>query len=98
MAYTVEITKGIPMKLNEDDYTIPIDVVIKDESLNTVLEKEYSERWYSGLSVGVIKVALQNKIKADWDTYVAEQDVYNAVAFDTMVDQIETALDTYINT
>ena len=96
MAYTATVTKQSVEKLTEHDYRIVIHIEIDDGS-NVVFEGNYSERYYSSLEVDAVKVKLQQQIVADWDKYVAEQDIFNAQAFDTMVSEIETAANNYIN-
>lgn len=93
---TAEIIKQSVTKLNDKDYQVTIHVVIS-EGAEVLLEKDYSERYYSDLSVGTIKTKLQAKIAADWDEYEAEQNLYDATAFDTMVSEIQTAANVYIN-
>jgi len=97
MANTVVITKQSVTKLTDTDYQITIHAVFKDEADVIVLEKDYSERYYSALDVDTIKTKLQNQMIVDWDLYVAEQNIFNAAQFDTMVSEIQTAANTYIN-
>ena len=97
MANTATITKQSVTQLTNDDYQATIHVVIKDDAEIVILEKDYSERYYSALDVAVVKAKLQNQLKADWDQYVAEQNILTAIAFDTMVSEIQTATNTYIN-
>jgi hypothetical protein len=97
MALTATVTKASVSKLTESDYQIKMHVVIIDESANVLLEKDYSERWYSALAVNTIKIKLQNQLKVDWDRHVSEQEKYDAAQFDTMITEIQTAVNTYIN-
>ena len=96
MASTV-ITKQSVTKLTDTDYQVTIHAVFRDAADIVVLEKDYSERYYSDLDVDTVKAKLQQQIVADWDFYVAEQVLFNAVAFDSMVSEIQTAANTYIN-
>ncbi len=91
------ITKQSIEKLTEDDYQVTIHVIIENDAAQTVIEKDYSERYYSSLSIDIIKQKLQDKIKTDWDKYTAEQIIFDAAAFDTMVSEIQTTANTYIN-
>jgi len=93
---TATITKQSVEKLNANDYRVTIHVLIEDGA-ETLLEKDYSERYYDQLSVGTIRTKLQDKIAADWDEYEAEQAIFDAAAFDTMVSQIQTVANNYIN-
>ena len=97
MAYTATITKESVTRLTDDDYQVSIHVFVKDELENIILEKDYSERYYSALDVDTVRLKLQNQIKADWDKYLAEQTIYNAAQFDGVISQLESALNTYIN-
>ena len=97
MANTATITKQSVEKLNTKDYRVTVHVVIRNTANEIILEQDYSERYFSDLSVGDIKLKLQSQIAADWDEYITEQNIYNAAAFDTMVNQIQTAANSYIN-
>lgn len=65
--------------------------------VEVLLEGDYSERYYSALDVDTVKTKLQSQIVADWNKHVAEQALFDAAAFDTMVSEIEIAANTYIN-
>ena len=97
MALTPLVTKQSVVQLNESDYDITIHVVVKDDTEDVLLEKDYSKRYYDQTTIGDIKTALQDQIKADWDKYVNEQDIFTNAAFDTMCSNIQSALNTYIN-
>ena len=94
---TAVITKQSVIKLNSDDYTVTIHAVFRNDADEIVIEKDYSERYYSALDVDAVKAKLQDQMITDWDEYVAEQIIFDAAAFDTMVDEIQTAANTYIN-
>ncbi len=49
------ITKHPVKKLTEHDYQVSIHVVIKNDAGQIVLEKDYSERYYSFLDVDTVK-------------------------------------------
>ena len=97
MALTAVVSKESVSKINEDDYQISIHVVITDELSAVLLDKDYSERYYAQISVDSVKAKLQAQLMADWDELVAETDIYDTAAFGTMVSEIETAANTYIN-
>ena len=97
MALTAVITKVFPRKLNPHDFTIEIHAAITDETAEVLLEKNYSTRWYSAISLDSIKAKLQEQFKADWDKYIDEKAKYDAVQFDTLVSEIQTAANNYIN-
>ena len=97
MALTATVIKESVTRLNEKDYQISINVVITNESSEVLLDKDYSERYYSELSVSTVKAKLQAQIVLDWDRLVAEESIYDAAAFGTMITEIQTAANTYIN-
>ena len=94
---TAIITKQSVTKVTDTDYQVTIHVVVTDDAENILLEKDYSERYYSALQVDDIKVKLQNQLVDDWDKYVAEQNIFTAAQFDTVVSEIQAAANTYIN-
>ena len=94
---TAAITKQSVTKLTNADYTVSIHAVFRNDANEIVIEKDYSERYYSTLDVDAVKAKLQAQMVADWDKYVAEQTIFDAAAFDTMVSEIQTAANTYIN-
>jgi len=94
---TAVITKQEVTKLNEDDYNVTIHAVFRNDASGIVIEKDYSERYFSQLDVATVKQKLQGQIQVDWDKHVAEQALFNTAAFDTMVSEIQTAANTYIN-
>ena len=97
VALTVTVTKQSAEKLNELDYRTKIRVVVTDELDVVLMEKIYSERYYSQLELDTIKAKLQAKFVTDWNKYVAEQNVFTATQFDTMVSELQVAANNYIN-
>ena len=107
MTLLATVTKQSVHQLTADDYTITIHVVViddlitddpdTDENEQVIFEKDYSERYYSALDVDTVKMKLQQQIIVDWNRTVAESAIYDAVAFDTMVSEIQTTANNYIN-
>ena len=97
MALEVIVSKASVLKLNDDDYQVTINVLILNELQETILEKDYSERYYSAITVDSIKLKLQNQILEDWNKLVSEKTIFDAVAFNTMVAEIQDAASNYIN-
>ena len=97
MALEVTVSKASVSKLNDDDYQVTIHVLVVNELEEIILDKNYSERYYSTLSVESIKLKLQNQILEDWNKLVSEKSIFDAVVFDTMVSEIQTAANNYIN-
>ena len=96
MAYTATVTKQRVVKLTDDDYQISIHIEIDDGS-GIVFEGDYSERYYSALDVDTVKVKLQQQIIVDWSKYADEQNIFNKPTFDTMISEIQTAANNYVN-
>lgn len=99
MAYVATVAKENVSKIDDNNFMITIHVSIEDD-VNPgvyVLDENFSKRYNDSWTVGDIKQALQKKIQRTWDEYIAEKAIFDAVAFDNMVGQIETALETYIN-
>lgn len=97
MALQATVSKASVSKLNDDDYQVTINILIVDELEVVILEKDYHERYYSAISVDSVKLKLQNQILDDWNKLVNEKSIFDAVAFDTMVSEIQTAANNYIN-
>lgn len=97
MALEATVSKASVSKLNDDDYQVTIHILVVDELEAVLLDKDYSERYYSATTVESIKLKLQNKILDDWNKLVSEKTIYDAAAFDTMVSEIQTAANNHIN-
>lgn len=97
MALEVTVSKASVSKLNDDDYQVTINVLIVDELAEIILDKNYSERYYSATTVESIKLKLQDQILEDWNKLVSEKSIFDAVAFDTMVTEIQDTANNYVN-
>lgn len=98
MTLIATINKQSVKQLTSNDYLITIHVLITNELEEVILEKDYSERYYSALNIDAVKVKLQDQIVIDWNRLVAESNIYNVAAFSTMVTEIQTVANNYINT
>ena len=97
MAYAATITKqSVSKATGSNDFTVTIHVLIADGA-ETVLEKDYSQTYNTSKTLDDIKAGFQTMLLADWDRYVSEKAIYDAAAFGTMVGEIQTAANTYIN-
>jgi hypothetical protein len=95
---TATITKfSVDKRPGHNDFECTINVEIVNESAVILFERKYSERYNSDVSIGTIKTKFQTKIASDWDRYESEQTIFDAVVFDTMVGELQTAANTYIN-
>lgn len=97
MVLEITVSKTSVTQLNDDDYNITIHVLIVDGLEEIVLEKDYSERYYSAVSVESVRLKLQDKILEDWNKLMSEKSIFDAVAFDTMVSDIQNVANNYIN-
>lgn len=96
-AYTAVIEKVSVNKINQHLYNVTIKMTVNDGQ-SDVFTVEASERYSSSeTDLSGIKARLIEKIKADWDKYAAEHDIFSAAAFDSMVNQIQTTANAYIN-
>ena len=97
MAYTAVVTKQSVSKASgSNDFIVTIHVVI-DDGVDTVLEKDYSQTYNSNTDVADIKNKFQDDLVVDWGVFLSEKVIYDAAQFTTLVDQIQTATNTYIN-
>ena len=97
MAYTAVVTKQSVSKASgSDDFIVTIHVVI-DDGADVVLEKDYSQVYNSNTNVADIKDKLQDDLVADWEVFLSEKVIYDAAQFTTLVNQINTAANAYIN-
>jgi hypothetical protein len=98
MALTATITKfSVNKRPGHNDFECTINVEIVNESAVVLLEKKYSERYNSDTSIGTIKANFQSRIVSDWNQYEGEQTIFDAAAFDTLVGELQTAANTYVN-
>ena len=97
MAYTAAVTKQSVSKASgSDDFIVTIHVVI-DDGADVVLEKDYSQTYNSNTNVADIKDKLQDDLVVDWEVFLSEKVIYDAAQFTTLVNQINTAANAYIN-
>ena len=97
MAYVATITKQSVSKASgSNDFTVTIHVLIVDGA-ETVLEKDYSQIYNTSKTLDDIKAGFQTMLLADWDRYVSEKVIYDAVQFNTLVSQLQTSANAYIN-
>ncbi len=98
MALTATITKfSVDKKPGHNDFECTINVEVVDESAVVLFGEKYSERYNSDTALSVIKAGLQAKFITDWGKYTSEQAIFDAPAFDTLVGELQTTANTYIN-
>ena len=97
MAYVATITKQSVSKASgSNDFTVTIHVLIVDGA-ETVLEKDYSQIYNTSKTLDDIKAVFQAMLLSDWDRYVSEKVIYDAAQLNTLVSQLTTAANSYIN-
>ena len=97
MAYTVTVTKESVSQTSPTEFNVSVNVLIKDAADATVLEKVYSKRYTQGDTLNSVKTVLQNKFKIDVDRMSAEKQIYDLAAYQTLCDDLDTAITNYIN-
>ncbi len=96
MAYTTVFTKGLVRKISSEDYIVSINVAISEDSV-LIKELTFSIRYNIAWTMDQILIKLQKKMKVYWDKYTDEQNILNKPALDTLISNIKTVFDTYIN-
>lgn len=98
MAYTALVTKEEVVQLSGNRYQVNIRMVVNDGA-EDVFNKTASAQYNSNSPNLIdVKSRLIEQLQEQWDKYAAEHGVYDAPAFDTMVGQIQTAANSYVNT
>jgi hypothetical protein len=97
MAYTAIATKESVSKLNDSIYQVTIKLVVNDGA-SEVFSESVSEQYNNNApDLTGIKARLLEQLRVKWDKYKAEHLIYVAGAFDTMVSEIQTTANAYIN-
>lgn len=97
MAYTAVVTKQAVSKIGNNLYQASIKLVVNDGT-SDVFEATASAKYNpNSPDLNAIKAALLADVQAKWDKFADEQGIYTAAAFDTMVSEIQTTANTYIN-
>lgn len=98
MSYTSVLTKRMPEKQKNGDFRVSVYVVSTDnDDSSVVLEKAYTVRYPKGWPIGDIEDKLQQLIKKDWDKLQDELVIYNSPSFDTVVSNLQAAVNAYTN-
>lgn len=96
MAYTSDIT-AVSVVNGGDIATITINVIINDDA-TPVLDFNVAAKYNKNSpDMNAVRTDLQNQIKDVFDEYVYAQGVLNGTALATMIGNIDTALETYMN-
>lgn len=97
MAYTAVVTKQGVIKTDDNIYKATIQIVVNDGFSDVFTETASAKYNNNSPDMTAIQIALIDQLKAKWDKYVAENGIYVAAEFDTMISAIQTAANTYIN-
>lgn len=96
MAYTATITKS-SVTQSGGLYNVSLSIVINDgaiDVLNFIASVKYNN---NAPDMGAISNSLQDQIKDKWDTYVANKEIFDAVALTTLVTSLQSQTNAYIN-
>jgi len=97
MAYTATVTKQSVSKVSNLIFNVTINVVVND-GVSDVFESAASENYNTNeADMNGIKARLLKQFKDKWDKYAEEHNIFSAAAFDTIVGQIQSTANTYIN-
>jgi len=97
MAYTAVVEKQAVSKIGDSLYSVSIKLTVNDGT-SDIFETSASARYnHNAPDLANVKASLISELASKWDKYAAEHNIYGAVAFDTMVNEIQTSANTYIN-
>jgi len=102
MAFTAVITKGEVTVGKEQDqlYSIPANVVIESDipgDPSPYMEFGVSSRYNSNTTPERVKTELTKQIKKIWDDHVLAKTVEDSAALDSAIADLNTAMNSYIN-
>ncbi len=97
MAYTAVVEKQAVRKISNTLFSVSVKLTVNDGT-EDVFDCTATARYNSNTpDLDNIKAGLIAELKERWDKYAAENGVYSAAAFDTMVGEIQTMTNGYIN-
>lgn len=97
MAYTAVVTKGTVSKTKKDSYNIVVNVKVNDGT-SDIFDQNFNVRYNSNAAnMDDIQNSLVNDIKEAWDEYAAENNIFNAPVFDSLVGDLQTQSNIYMN-
>lgn len=95
MAYTPVVTKTSITQVKENLYHVSIGLVVSD-GVEEVFKTDVTGKYSTGDSLANLQTRLINTLKEKWDKYAAENNLFTSAAFDTLIDNIQTAAENYI--
>lgn len=97
MAYTAVVEKVNVSKVGANLYSASIKLTVNDGT-SDVFACSASARYNNNApDLVAVKNVLQAELKEQWDKWADENGIYSATAFDTMVSEIQSATNTYVN-
>lgn len=97
MAYTAVVEKLSVTKISSTLFNASIKMTVNDGQ-SDIFETTVSEQYNTNApDLTGIEDRLKDKLVERWDKFAAENDIFTAAAFDTMVSNIQSAANTYIN-
>jgi len=91
MALTVELTKVAIVEPQPGMVVLTVNMVLL-EGVEEVYNQNFSIRKKDGISLGVIKERLQERLQAAIDKFLREQAIYNMSVLDSAIAEVEAAL------
>ncbi len=97
MAYTATVTKQAISKVRGTVYSASITMVVSDEVGEVFTATASGQYNSSEPDLARLKDELISSLASQWDKYASENNLFTAAAFDTIVGQIQSAANAYIN-
>jgi len=97
MAYTATVTKSDVTKVSESIYNITLSIVINNGTSDIFEETASAEYNTSEPDLEGFKARLIANFKTKWDKFAEELNIYTSAALNTIVSEIQTSANSYIN-
>lgn len=91
MALVATVSKAQVIEKQKNLWDVVVNMTLADDSVE-VINKDYSVEYIPGDSIGGKQATLYAMMEADKAKYISEQNIFDAAALDTVVANIETAL------
>jgi hypothetical protein len=91
MALVATVSKTQVIEKQKNLWNVVVNMSLADDSV-VVINKDYSVEYIPGDSIGSKQATLYAMMEADKAKYVSEQNIFDAAALDTVVANIEAAL------
>lgn len=97
MAYTATVTKSDVKKVSESIYNITLDIVVNNGASDIFEESASAEYNMNEPDLDGFKARLIATFKEKWDKFAVELGIYTSGALNTIVSEIQTSANNYIN-